>query len=175
MFILIVFDAFSDRGFLRFCRFRVHLLLTVCTYSGYLGLTALEPPNPSLYHIQRNLSPKRVSSCEGVKSTQDESFRDLKAVKSACPPVLKAIYFSLQIRAMCSQGRLFQLLSRSALESRYPMSSFSFTCRRFFLPFFFSVLWLVALFFFFFFLCAPVAVPLVREACPEVWYDEDAE
>ena len=31
------------------------------------GLTPLEPPNPSLYLIQVVLSPKRVSSCKGVK------------------------------------------------------------------------------------------------------------
>ena len=39
----------------------------VYSMGGEMGLTSLEPPNPSPYYVQVILSPKRVSSCKGVK------------------------------------------------------------------------------------------------------------
>ena len=36
------------------------------------------------------------------KSAQDKSIGELRAVKSACPAILKAMYFPLQIKALCT-------------------------------------------------------------------------
>ena len=77
---------------------------SLCAGRGWvqkkIGLTPLEPPNPSLYQLQVKLSPKRGSNCEGVKvnNTHHVQDRSTTCVRTCSNRMCTWLHVELRVR-----------------------------------------------------------------------------